>query len=69
MNDTNDNTTGRFTIAETPDGKYRVIDSGSGLPLRYSYDRGSIPTDGTPDEWNNFYCARNFAQKMARIHS
>lgn len=66
-----DETTGRFAVVETKLGFYRVIDTRDDLPLRFSYDTARIPhANGIRPaaEWLNYYSARGFAQKMARLH-
>jgi hypothetical protein len=51
----------RFTVEATETGKYRVVDSENGKSLRFGYN--NPPLYGNT-EWNNFYSARGFAQKM-----
>jgi len=67
MTNDQDKATIRFAVIEK-DGKYQVIDTVTGKSLRFSYDRETIPTNGQPTFWNNYYSALGFAKKMAVHH-
>jgi hypothetical protein len=66
----NDDTTGRFEVTEDR-GRFMVRDLASQKPVRYSYDREAIPfaSEQAATRWQNFYCARGFAQKLAALHA
>lgn len=56
----------RFVIEETNNGNYRVKDSLNGKYVMYGYNNPPLysTTSEAATEWQNYYAALGFCQKM-----
>lgn len=61
------NETQRFVVMRCSNGRFRVRDMLNGRDLRYSYSNPPLYATATQmaTEWNNYYAARGFCQRMA----
>ena len=60
----------RFEVVALENGRYGVVDTFNGKRVFYSYS--NPPNYGTGalfSEWNNWYSANGFAQKLTWINS
>lgn len=61
----------RFEVVENHRGKYHVRDTNTGQDLRFGFN--VPPLYGTilkpAAEWNNYYSARGFSQRMERLQA
>ena len=51
----------RFTVVENSNKKYMVLDNQEGSFVRFGYNNPPLYGE---QEWNNYYSARGFAQKL-----
>lgn len=56
----------RFVIHEMINGKYRIVDMLNGRYVRFGYNNPPLyaTATGMPSEWQNYYSALGFCQKM-----
>lgn len=67
-----DETTGRFSVVPARTGRYYVLDTITDLYVRYlgraDGDLSRHLTMEPETEWNNYYSARGYAQRLARAY-
>lgn len=61
------NETRRFVVTQRANGRYAVRDLLNGRDLRFSFSNPPLYGTATQpaDEWDNYYAARGFCQRMA----
>jgi hypothetical protein len=58
-------TAARFEVSELANGRYHVIDTTNDQPLRFSFSLLYGSAENPASEWNNYYAARGFSQRLA----